>query len=346
MSLVPLPELLEEHRRIAAAVGNGRFLGVPDTPLGPQQADEDAEEEAAEEAAAAEAPDERAADESQLDEEGNPLTPPPPPAAPARAAKPPKPVVFTEAHRLAWTVHGASPLCSAGGLCAPCARRVCGCGCGVSLLSTRCLAPLHAPCATRAPPHLPAAIAADTTLVPAGAFVVEPNGGGVSVNPSFTGINPSLVGGDASVLASLLHFRPPTAPERQRALAHGGLLAPGESTLATVATSRRSAAAALLQRRGGLSDSVRMLVTPPSPPSPPRARAAASWLDPASEDTPLPSIVWAVRKDASAGDGRLRLVARSLKWPGANFVMAIGGPDFGNFYVGQGTEEMALPFMV
>ena len=73
---------------------------------------------------------------------------------------------------------------------------------------------------------------------------------------------------------------------------------------------------------------------------------AAAWLDPASEDMPLASIVCAVRKDASAGDGRLRLVARSLKWLGAHFVAAIGGPEYGNLYVGDGTENTALPFMI
>jgi len=42
----------------------------------------------------------------------------------------------------------------------------------------------------------------------------------------------------------------------------------------------------------------------------------------------------------------LRLIARSLKWPGAHFVAAIGGPAFGNVYVGDGTENKALPFLV
>jgi len=94
-ALTPVPELLEEHRHAAAAVGNGRFLGVPGKLLGPEAPEEEEQEEAEE------APQQEA--DELLDADGNPPATPPPPRAP----KPPKPVPFTEAHRLAWTINGA-----------------------------------------------------------------------------------------------------------------------------------------------------------------------------------------------------------------------------------------------
>lgn len=116
-----LPDCLPEHAAKAAAVGNGRFLGSPAKLLGANAVateEEEAEEEPEEEQEqpvpeeGAEAPAEEG---SEAGGEGSDAT------APAAAAgsryRKPRPVRFTEAHRLAWTVKGA------------CHRRVGGCCC-------------------------------------------------------------------------------------------------------------------------------------------------------------------------------------------------------------------------
>lgn len=72
---------------------------------------------------------------------------------------------------------------------------------------------------------------------------------------------------------------------------------------------------------------------------------AGDWLDPASEDAPG-GMAWAVRKEAAQGTGKLRVTARSLKWPGAVAWHAVGGPGFGHVYAGDGTRNDAACFML
>lgn len=207
-SLVPLPEIVEEHRAKNVAAGNGRFLGVPGKLLG---ADAEAPEEEEEEEAEEEEPAAEEGEEELEVEEGNPV---PRHAAPPRAAKV-KPVRFSEAHRLAWTVHGEGLTVDGG----PRRKRLNRSDRHRSLLSLLLLRPHPVPLlpCPRAP--FVAAIACDTSLVPAGAFLVSPNRT-IEPNPSFGGVGPSACGG----LEPLLHFRPPRDPARAQALARGSLL--------------------------------------------------------------------------------------------------------------------------
>lgn len=64
------------------------------------------------------------------------------------------------------------------------------------------------------------------------------------------------------------------------------------------------------------------------------------FLDPCSEDGPQG--VWSVRMDA----GRGLVELRSLKWPGYFFFHDVDTPKYGGLYVGDGRENVDLPFMM
>lgn len=189
--------------------------------------------------------------------------------------------------------------------------------------------------------------------MPAGAFILSPTpapggAGGQPVwavvpNPGFTGLNAAAAGS----LASLLHFRHPEDPARASAMARGGLLAHGASGggrgLRTAEGLRWASTRST--PRCPAADPLQPPTPTPIPPLAPPRSTAGEWLDPASEDSP-PGCAWAVRTHAVGGAGRVRVTARSLTWLGAVAWHDVGGPAHGHVYLGDGTRNTALGFMV
>ena len=65
------------------------------------------------------------------------------------------------------------------------------------------------------------------------------------------------------------------------------------------------------------------------------------FLDPASEDVPN-NCTWTVRLDS----GKANVEVRSLKWPGYSFMHSLNTPKYGGVYIGDGTENKDVSFML